>query len=150
MAARFSGAAPAPEISRASRPAAPPVAGLADEDATAYQAVLETFALPGGAAGRRGADPGHAARRGHRAAGNRRGRGTGRRLATEVAADGNPNLRGTPSPPLAEASARSAAALVDINVRLGSLPADLSQRAARAWPPHAAATRAANQKAGEQ
>ena len=73
-------------------------------------------------------------------------------LATGVAAGGNPNLRGDAitAAYLAEASARSAAALVDINVRLGSLPADLSQRAARAVAAaHAAATRAANQEAGE-
>jgi formiminotetrahydrofolate cyclodeaminase len=74
-------------------------------------------------------------------------------LATGVAADGNPNLRGdaVTAAYLAEASARSAAALVDVNVRLGSLPADLSQRAARAvTAAHIAATRAANQKAREQ
>jgi len=122
------------------------VAGLADEDATAYQAVLDAFALPRGAAGRqeRIRDTMHgaatvpleiaevAAQVGQLAAG--------------VAADGNPNLRGDAitAAYLAEAAARSAAALVDINVRLGGLPADLSQRAGSAVASaHSAATRAA-------
>lgn len=129
------------------------VAGLADEDATVYQAVLDAFAQPRDAAGRRARirDTLHgaatvpleiaevAAQVGQ--------------LATEVAGGGNPNLRGDAltAAYLAEASARSAAALVDINVRLGSLPADLSQRAARALAAaHAAATRAASQEAGDQ
>ena len=49
-------------------------------------------------------------------------------------AGGNPNLRGDTltAAHLAEASARSAAALVDINVALGRLPGDLSRRAAGA------------------
>ena len=122
------------------------VAALGDEDATAYQAVLGAFALPRDAAGRRERirDALHgavtvpleiaevAAQVGQ--------------LATGVAADGNPNLRGdaVTAAYLAEASARSAASLVDINVRRGSLPADLSQRAARAVAAaHAAVTRAA-------
>ena len=132
------------------------VAGLADEDATAYQAVLDAFAQPRDAAGRRARirDTLHgaatvpleiaevAAQVGQ--------------LATEVAG-GNPNLHGDvlTGAYLAEAAARSAAALVDINVCLGSLPADLSERAARAVAAaqaaaHAAAARAANQEAGEQ
>ena len=129
------------------------VAGLADEDATAYQAVLDAFALPDGAAGRR-----------ERIRDTLHGAATVPleiaevaaqvgQLASGVAADGNPNLRGdaVTAAYLAEASARSAAALVDVNVRLGSLPADLSQRAARAVAAaHVAATRAANQKAGQK
>ena len=129
------------------------VAGLADEDATAYQAVLDAFALPRGAAGRR-----------ERIRDTLHGAATVPleiaevaaqvgQLATGVAADGNPNLRGDAitAAYLAEASARSAAALVDVNVRLGSLPADLSQRAARAVAAaHVAATQAASQKAEEQ
>src|SRR5690349_10550117 len=128
------------------------VAGLADEDATAYQAVLDAFAQPRDAAGRRARirDTLHgaatipleiaeiAAQVGQ--------------LATDVAG-GNPSLRGDAltAAYLAEAAVRSAAALVDINVRLGSLPADLSQRAARAVDAaQAAAARAANQEAGEQ
>ena len=129
------------------------VAGLADEDATAYQAVLDAFALPRGAAGRR-----------ERIRDTLHGAATVPleiaevaaqvgQLATGVAADGNPNLRGDAitAAYLAEAAARSAASLVDINVRLGSLPADLSQRAARAVAAaHVAATQAASQKAEEQ
>ena len=129
------------------------VAGLADEDATVYQAVLDAFALPRDAAGRRAQirDTLHsaatvpleiaevAAQAGQLAAG--------------LAADGNPNLRGdaVTAAYLAEAAARSAASLVDINVRLGSLPADLSRRAARAVAAaQAALTRAANPGAGEE
>ena len=55
-------------------------------------------------------------------------------LAVRVAEDGNPNLRGdaVTGAVLAAASARSAACLVDINVRLGGLDPELSRRAARA------------------
>jgi formiminotetrahydrofolate cyclodeaminase len=55
-------------------------------------------------------------------------------LAVRVAEAGNPNLRGdaVTGAVLAAASARSAACLVDINVRLGGLDPELSQRAARA------------------
>ena len=55
-------------------------------------------------------------------------------LAVRVAEAGNPNLRGdaVTGAVLAAASARSAAGLVDINVRLGGLEPDLSRRAARA------------------
>ncbi len=55
-------------------------------------------------------------------------------LAVRVAEGGNPNLRGdaVTGALLAEASARSAACLVDINVRLGGLDPELSRRAARA------------------
>ena len=55
-------------------------------------------------------------------------------LAVRVAEDGNPNLRGdaVTGALLAAASARSAASLVDINVRLGGLDPELSQRAAQA------------------
>ena len=51
-----------------------------------------------------------------------------------VAESGNPNLRGdaVTGAVLAAASARSAASLVDINVRLGGLDPELSQRAAQA------------------
>jgi formiminotetrahydrofolate cyclodeaminase len=53
-------------------------------------------------------------------------------MAAEVAEAGNPNLRGDAmtGAVLAAASARSAASLVDINVRLGELDPDLSRRAA--------------------
>jgi formiminotetrahydrofolate cyclodeaminase len=55
-------------------------------------------------------------------------------LAVRVAEAGNPNLRGdaVTGAVLAAASARSAASLVDINVRLGGLDPGLSRRAARA------------------
>jgi methenyltetrahydrofolate cyclohydrolase len=55
-------------------------------------------------------------------------------MAVPVAKAGNPNLRGdaVTGAVLAAASARSAACLVDINVELGGLEPDLSQRAARA------------------
>ena len=55
-------------------------------------------------------------------------------LAVQVAKAGNPNLRGdaVTGAVLAAASARSAACLVDINVRLGGLDPGLSRRAAQA------------------
>ena len=55
-------------------------------------------------------------------------------LAARVAEAGHPNLRGdaVTGAVLAAASARSAASLVDINVRLGGLEPDLSRRAAQA------------------
>jgi formiminotetrahydrofolate cyclodeaminase len=53
-------------------------------------------------------------------------------MAAQVAEAGNPNLRGdaVTGAVLAAASARSAASLVDINVRLGGLDPELSRRAA--------------------
>lgn len=110
------------------------VAGLADQDAAAYQAVLDAYALPPDTPGRR-----ERIRRAlHRAAtvpleiaevAARTGA-----LAARLAAQGNPNLRGdaVTAAHLAEASARSAGALVGINVRLGGLPAELGSRAAAA------------------
>ena len=55
-------------------------------------------------------------------------------MAARLAEAGNPNLRGdaVTGAVLAAASARSAASLVDINVRLGGLEPDLSRRAAQA------------------
>jgi formiminotetrahydrofolate cyclodeaminase len=110
-------------------------ARLADLDATAYRAVLDAYALPRDGAGDRrqrirealhGAAtvPLEIAEIAAQVAG----------LAATVAAGGNPNLRGdtVAAAYLAEAAARSAAALVDINVSLGGLPADLSARAAGA------------------
>jgi formiminotetrahydrofolate cyclodeaminase len=63
--------------------------------------------------------------------------GIGARLAlvaARLAESGNPNLRGdaVTGAVLAAASARSAACLADINVKLGGLEPDLSRRAARA------------------
>ena len=103
---------------------------LADLDAQAYTAVLEALRLPKEAGQRREALLGAAvvpleiAELGARVA----------RLAVRVAEAGNPNLRGdaVTGAVLAAASARSAACLVDINVRLGELDPGLSRRAARA------------------
>ena len=98
---------------------------LADMDASAYTAVLE--AGPGQRPeALRGAAlvPLEIAGIGVRVA----------QLALQVAEAGNPNLRGdaVTGALLAAASARSAACLVDINVRLGELDPELSQRAAQA------------------
>ena len=56
-------------------------------------------------------------------------------VAVRVAEAGNPNLRGdaVTGAVLAAASARSAASLVDINVRLGGLDPGLSRRARGPW-----------------
>ena len=67
-------------------------------------------------------------------------------LAARLAVAGNPNLRGdsVTAALLAEASARSAACLVDINVTLGGLANEVSLRAARnVAAAHAAAQQAA-------
>jgi len=105
-------------------------AQLADMDARAYTAVLEVFRRRGDADQRREAllaaaiVPLEIAAIGVRVAA----------LAARVAEGGNPNLRGdaVTGALLAAASARSAASLVDINVRLGGLDPGLSQRAAQA------------------
>jgi len=115
-------------------------AALVDEDARAYQAVLDT----------------------------RRGRGVGSStareavqhaaivplqicelggqtatLAARLATDGNPNLRGDAitAALLAEAAARSAASLVRINIAAGAPDAGLSSRAAHAASQARAAVR---------
>jgi formiminotetrahydrofolate cyclodeaminase len=105
---------------------------LAEEDAQAYAAVLEALRLPREASQREvqrqeallGAAlvPLEIARIGARVA----------LMAARLAETGNPNLRGdaVTGAVLAAASARSAASLVDINVRLGELDPDLSRRAA--------------------
>ena len=105
-------------------------AQLADMDAQVYAAVLEVFRRRGDADQRREAllaaamVPLEIAAIGVRVAA----------LAARVAEGGNPNLRGdaVTGALLAAASARSAASLVDINVRLGGLDPGLSQRAAQA------------------
>jgi formiminotetrahydrofolate cyclodeaminase len=126
-------------------------AQLADMDARAYAAVLEAFRLPaqagqpGEAGQRREAQPREAQPREARRREALLGAalvpleiaGIGARvaaLAVRVAEGGNPNLRGdaVTGALLAAASARSAASLVDINVRLGGLDPELSQRAAQA------------------
>jgi formiminotetrahydrofolate cyclodeaminase len=148
MAARFS---------QAQLPGAAEIAGRADdlrrratelvtEDGEAYGCVLEAFALPRDAAGdrddriraaleRAAAVPGEMTQIAAQVAG----------MAARLAAEGNPNLRGDniSAALLAEAAARSAACLVDINVRLGALGKDVSLSAAEnAATAHAAAQRA--------
>jgi formiminotetrahydrofolate cyclodeaminase len=99
------------------------LAQLAEEDAQAYAAVLASRG-PEGKKALLGAAmiPLEIAALGAKVAG----------LAVQVAEAGNPNLRGdaVTGAVLAAASARSAASLVDINVRLGELDPDLSRRAA--------------------
>lgn len=110
------------------------LAGLADEDAAAYQAVLAAYALPRDDPGRRQQirDALHGAATVPLAIAETAALAAG--LAVELAARGNPSLRGDARTAayLAAASARSAAALVDINADLGSLPAELTRRAASA------------------
>ena len=110
-------------------------AQLADMDARAYTTVLDVIRRRGDA------DPGWEAQRREAllaaAMVPLEIAGIGARvaaLAVPVAETGNPNLRGdaVTGAVLAAASARSAACLVDINVRLGGLDPELSRRAARA------------------
>ena len=110
------------------------LAQLADMDTRAYAAVLEALRLPEGTSQREvqrqeallGAAlvPLEIAGIGARVAA----------MAVRVAEAGNPNLRGdaVTGAVLAAASARSAASLVNINVRLGGLDPGLSRRAAQA------------------
>jgi methenyltetrahydrofolate cyclohydrolase len=110
------------------------LAQLADMDARAYAAALEALRLPREASQREvqrqeallGAAlvPLEIAGIGAQVA----------MMAARLAETGNPNLRGdaVTGAVLAAASARSAACLEDINVKLGGLEPDLSRRAARA------------------
>jgi methenyltetrahydrofolate cyclohydrolase len=120
-------------------------AELVDEDAQAYGSVLDAFALPRQderreqrireALERATVIPQEMTEIAAQVAG----------MAAQVAAAGNPNLRGDSvcAAVLAEASARSAACLVDINVALGGLSNDHSLRAARGLAAaHAAAQQA--------
>jgi methenyltetrahydrofolate cyclohydrolase len=147
-------------------------AELVTEDGEAYQRVLDAFALPRDA-GTRDAGTRDAGTRdaGTRDAGTR-DVATGDRdqrirmalehaaavpeemtqiaaqvagMAARLAGEGNPNLRGdsVSAAILAEASARSAACLVDINVALGGLGKEVSLTAAQ----NAATARAAAQQA---
>jgi formiminotetrahydrofolate cyclodeaminase len=118
---------------------------LVDEDAQAYGSVLDAFALPR-----------HDEQRETRIREALEQAATVPQEMTEIAAQvaemaaqlaagGNPNLRGdsVSAALLAEASARCAACLVDINVKLGGLGDDLSRRAADCLAAaHAAARRA--------
>jgi len=110
------------------------LAQLADMDAQAYAAVLEALRLPREASQRE-------AQRQEALLGAAlvplEVAGIGAQvavMAARLAETGNPNLRGdaVTGAVLAAASARSAACLVDINVKLGGLEPDLSWRAARA------------------
>ena len=139
MAARFSDAQlpAAADVAHQADQLRERATGLADQDAAAYQKVLDAYRRPAG-----GGDDGERRQRIEAAlhgaaavpleiaeiAAQVAG------LAVRVAAGGNPNLRGdtVTAAHLAQASARSAAALVDINVALGRLSGDLPRRAADA------------------
>jgi methenyltetrahydrofolate cyclohydrolase len=111
-------------------------ARLADRDATAYRAVLDASRLPREGDGSERRDQIAAAMHGAATTALEIAEIAARvtELAARVATWGNPNLRGetVAAAHLAEASARSAAALVEINAALCSLPGDLSRRAAGA------------------
>lgn len=106
-------------------------AALVDEDARAYQAVLDTRRSCGAGSSTAREAVHHAAivplqiceLAGQTAT-----------LAARLATDGNPNLRGDAitAALLADAAARSAASLVRINITAGAPDAGLSARAARA------------------
>jgi len=147
MAARFSTAQvpDAGEIADRADRLRHRAAELVDEDAQAYGRVLDALALPRDAAGRdqqvraaldrAAAVPEEMTQLGAQVA----------ELAARLAVAGNPNLRGDSisAALLAEASARSAAALVDINVTLGGLDKEVSLRAGH----NVAAAHAAAQQA---
>jgi formiminotetrahydrofolate cyclodeaminase len=115
-------------------------AGLIDEDARAYQAVLDTRRGSGAGSSTAQQAVRHAAivplqiceLAGQTAT-----------LAARLAADGNPNLRGdaVTAALLAEAAARSAASLVRINIAAGAPDDGLSPRAAHAASQARAAVR---------
>jgi formiminotetrahydrofolate cyclodeaminase len=115
-------------------------AALVDEDARAYQAVLDTRRDCGAGSSTAREAAQHAAivplqiceLAGQTAA-----------LAARLATDGNPNLRGDAitATLLAEAAACSAACLVRINIAAGTPDADLSPRAAHAASQARAAVR---------
>lgn len=115
-------------------------AALVDEDARAYQAVLDTRRDCGAGSSTARTAAQHAAivplqiceLAGRTAA-----------LAARLATDGNPNLRGDAitATLLAEAAARSAASLVRINIAAGAPDAGLSPRAAHAASQARAAVR---------
>jgi methenyltetrahydrofolate cyclohydrolase len=138
MAARFSDARihAAADIARQADELRARVAALADRDAAAYRAVLDAYRLPkeGDGAGRRDRITAalHAAAEVPLEIAEIAAQVAA--LAAGLAAAGNPNLRGDTmaAAHLAAAAARSAAALVDINVSLGRLPGELSRRAAAA------------------
>jgi formiminotetrahydrofolate cyclodeaminase len=138
MAARFSGArlADSAEIARQADELRARAIALADQDAAAFREVLGAYRRPEDGDGeerqRRIVDALDTATRVPLEIAETAAQVAG--LAEAVAAGGNPNLRGDTvvAAHLAEASARSAAALVDINVGLGGLPGELSRRASAA------------------
>ena len=148
MAARFSAAQlpGAEELAARADQLRHRAAELVDEDAQAYRRVLDAFALPRDETGQRdrqvrealqvaAAKPREMAHIAAQVA----------EMAAWVAGAGNPNLRGdsVTAALLAEASARSAACLVDINVTLGGLDKEVSLHAAH----NVAAAHAAVQQA---
>jgi formiminotetrahydrofolate cyclodeaminase len=124
MAARFSaGKLPeAGDLAEAADELRRRLTGLVDLDARAYQAVLKLRTRE--ALHEAAVVPLEIAEIGARVAA----------MAVQVTEAGNPNLRGDAmtGAVLAAASARSAAALVDINVSLGKLEPELSRLAAQA------------------
>jgi formiminotetrahydrofolate cyclodeaminase len=156
MAARFSAAQlpDAGELAACADQLRHRAAELVDEDAQAYRRVLEAFALPRDGTGQRdrqvrealqvaAAKPREMAQIGAQVA----------EMAARIAGAGNPNLRGdsVTAALLAEASARSAACLVDINVTLGGLDEEVSRQAAEAVSAaHTAAARAAREAEASQ
>ena len=124
MAARFSASRlpGAGDLAEAADELRGRLTGLVDLDARAYQAVLALRTRE--ALHEAAVVPLEIAEIGARIAA----------MAVQVAEAGNPNLRGDAmtGAVLAAASARSAAALVDINVSLGKLEPELSRLAAQA------------------
>jgi formiminotetrahydrofolate cyclodeaminase len=150
MAARFSAAQlpDAGELAARADGLRARAAELVDDDACAYGAVLDAFGLP--------REPGSGRDQRVREALERAAAvpeemteiaAQVAELAARLATAGNPNLRGdsVSAALLAEASARSASCLVDINVALGGLSKDVSLRATR----NVAAAHAASQRAAE-
>jgi methenyltetrahydrofolate cyclohydrolase len=138
MAARFSAAqlpAAADQAAQADQLRGR-VAVLADQDAAAYRAVLDAYQLPNREDGSERRERIRAALHDATATPLEIAEIAARvaKLAADVAARGNPNLRGdaTVAAHLAAASARGAAALVGINTALGDLPGELPERAASA------------------
>lgn len=142
MAARFSArqVRDAEELARQADQIRHSAAVLVDEDARAYQAVLDTRRSGGAGSSTARAALQHAAvvplriceLAGQTAA-----------LAARLATDGSPDLRGDAitAALLAEAAARSSAGLVRINIAAGASDAGLSARAAHAASQARAAVR---------
>ena len=138
MAARFSAAQlpAAADLAEQADQLRGRAAALADQDAAAYRAVLDAYRRPAGDDGSEWRERIGAALHDATATPLAIAEIAAHvaELAADVAAQGNPNLRGdaTVAAHLAEGSARGAAALVGINMALGDLPDELSERAASA------------------